>query len=474
MNRLSFQPADDARVRLIAATLTCSFALGCADLFGLSDPVLREKPKAIPLDASESDGTADASVDAKQTSNEPCTERGSTEVAECTDNQFKFRVCEADGNYGAWFPCASEGFRSLPPVPSEFVGRRYHASLWTGREVILWGGQRGKVTEPYLDDGVAYDPRANTWRRIAKSPLRARSHFVALYTPSGIVIAGGQVNPIIQGTQLELADDAAIYDPTTDAWSEPFDTGLGGRAFATGAFAIERNEVLLWGGISPSRVMRSTGVRINLETKRSLPLPNDTGTGVPSARTASSFWSANRFHVFLGEDIFGPAFNGAYWEPGPNLWTPMPMFPAAIAQGKMLNFALEAHPSNDGRYVFFGGKNQTATEYSNNGYVYSARTTTWTDLPVLASDRIAPGQSRGSFFVAGRFGFYGGIGAKAKTLGGGAMLARDGLSWEVLPESNLGPRLNHSAVGYGNEVFFWGGNNDNDNPITGALFRIRN
>jgi hypothetical protein len=57
-------------------------------------------------------------------------------------------------------------WRALPPSP---LGPRANVvAVWTGHQVLAWGGYRGNATEPLaLQSGAAYDPATNTWRKIA-------------------------------------------------------------------------------------------------------------------------------------------------------------------------------------------------------------------------------------------------------------------------------------------------------------------
>lgn len=49
-------------------------------------------------------------------------------------------------------------------APSPLSPRADHSVVWTGREMIVWGGDAGGS---YFADGAAYDPRRDTWRKIA-------------------------------------------------------------------------------------------------------------------------------------------------------------------------------------------------------------------------------------------------------------------------------------------------------------------
>jgi hypothetical protein len=85
--------------------------------------------------------------------------------------------------------------------------RQGHIGVWTGTEVVYWGGDRpGRPPE-----GAAYDPRAGGWRRLSRSPLTNRTGAAAVWTGREVLVFGG-VNG--RGPQA----DGAAYDPVTDRW----------------------------------------------------------------------------------------------------------------------------------------------------------------------------------------------------------------------------------------------------------------
>lgn len=91
----------------------------------------------------------------------------------------------------------------VPPGP---LSARYWPSvLWTGKEMIVWGGaERGD--RPYLTDGAAFDPATGEWRVVAASPVRQGSTNRAVWAGDRMVVVGSEIT--------------AAYDPATDAWSD--------------------------------------------------------------------------------------------------------------------------------------------------------------------------------------------------------------------------------------------------------------
>ncbi len=91
---------------------------------------------------------------------------------------------------------------------SPLQGRSTMASVWTGQEMIVWGGEG---TGRFFADGAAYDPTTDTWRMLAPSPLSARNAPAAVWTGDEVLLWGGHGD---SGGQT----DGAAYDPATDTW----------------------------------------------------------------------------------------------------------------------------------------------------------------------------------------------------------------------------------------------------------------
>lgn len=116
--------------------------------------------------------------------------------------------------------------------------RSNHVAVWTGREMVVWGG-----TRPESDaaagwaDGAAYDPVADRWRRIPEAPIGARIRFGAAWTGAELVVVGG-------GDMYGAARPGigAAYSPAEDRWrllpELPFTGQTGGWAAWTGEVVL--------------------------------------------------------------------------------------------------------------------------------------------------------------------------------------------------------------------------------------------
>jgi hypothetical protein len=127
-------------------------------------------------------------------------------------------------------------------------------AVWTGTRLLIWGGEHvgGKQPTPaggeeeeggnLQSQGASYDPSTDSWRLIARSPLRGRARPRAVWTGREMIVWGGGST---QENQVAFTDGAA-YDPATDTWrsigSAPVAPGSRYEAVWTG------KQMLVWGG----------------------------------------------------------------------------------------------------------------------------------------------------------------------------------------------------------------------------------
>src|SRR6202035_4522857 len=76
-------------------------------------------------------------------------------------------------------------------------GRLGHTAVWTGSEMIIWGGSRseGILGVSYLNTGGRYNPSTDSWTAtsIATAP-DGRSGHTAVWTGTEMIVWGGANN----------------------------------------------------------------------------------------------------------------------------------------------------------------------------------------------------------------------------------------------------------------------------------------
>ena len=103
--------------------------------------------------------------------------------------------CDAGGVPQSWATVATTS------APS---ARTRHTAVWTGTNMIVWGGQQGGA---YVGDGAAYNPASDSWTSLpAVGAPVARANHVAVWSGTEMLIYGGEDNT------GSLASGAA-YDP---------------------------------------------------------------------------------------------------------------------------------------------------------------------------------------------------------------------------------------------------------------------
>jgi hypothetical protein len=82
-----------------------------------------------------------------------------------------------------------------------------HSVIWTGEEVVVWGGEADELGSELFADGAAFDPGSGEWRMLSESPLSPRRYHLATWTGEEMVIVGGVGET-----------DGAAYNRATDTW----------------------------------------------------------------------------------------------------------------------------------------------------------------------------------------------------------------------------------------------------------------
>jgi hypothetical protein len=107
----------------------------------------------------------------------------------------------------------TQSWRRLAASP--LAARVGHSAVWTGGELLIWGG--GPFGVPPRADGAAYDPVADRWRRLPPAPLAGRSRHAAVWTGTEMLVWGG-TRPAPGGRPETPLADGAAYRPATGSW----------------------------------------------------------------------------------------------------------------------------------------------------------------------------------------------------------------------------------------------------------------
>src|SRR5262249_12485535 len=127
------------------------------------------------------------------------------------------------------------------------TARHLHTAVWTGSEVLVWGGDDGDYNFPrYMNDGARYDPAHDAWRTISPGPApAARRVHTAVWTGSEMIVWGGIDWPLRSPT---APGTGGRYDPASSTWTPTTTSGApSARALHTAVWTGV--EMIVWGGV---------------------------------------------------------------------------------------------------------------------------------------------------------------------------------------------------------------------------------
>ena len=341
------------------------------------------------------------------------------------------------------------GWRKVPTAP--VAGRFGHAAAWTGREMVVWGGQ-ASADSPLQNDGAAYDPGAGTWRVMAAAPLAGRVQPVAAWTGHEVIIWGGLSD---EGKHLV---DGAMWDPTTNSWRRIPDFPLGPREGAAVVWAGDR--LAVWGGLDSDGIERADGAAFDPVAGRWVsmaPAPL-TGRAYPQAA-----WAGTRLIVSGGirSDQDNDLTDGAAWDPGAGSWRPI----ASRSEGAS---CAGQEPCG---FVWTG----TRVLFPASSTAYDPAANAWPAMSSFPGDESVGWLGQATVWTGTRLIAWGGDTADGEAVAAagpaGAVYDPAANRWKPLEKAPFDRRREHTAVWTGNEMIVWGGLTGDAGVADGASYR---
>jgi hypothetical protein len=241
---------------------------------------------------SDDGGCTDDTWTATNTDNAPSARYGHTAV--WTGSEMIIWGGYYDDNSGGRYDPSTDSWTatSSANAPS---GRYGHTAFWTGIEMIIWDGGVDNT-------GGRYNPATNTWTATSTvNAPSARSHHTAVWTGNEMIVWG---------------ENAARYNPRTDSWRRISTTGAppwGGAAVWTGT------EMIVWNG--------NTGGRYNLATNS---WTATSTANAPSERSGhTAVWTGTEMIVWGGGYYVWSFDDGARYNPVTDSWTSTSEGPSA-------------------------------------------------------------------------------------------------------------------------------------------------
>jgi Putative metal-binding motif/Galactose oxidase, central domain/Kelch motif/Thrombospondin type 3 repeat len=338
----------------------------------------------------------------------------------------------------------------MPPADAP-TGRYLHTAIWTGSEMIIWGGSLGSRGSE-LASGGRYDPFGNVWNPepmavTADTPAPRELHTAVWAKSLGQMIVWG-------GSDSSASlDSGGLYDPDANMWTQTSRTRApSGRVLHTAVWADD--VMIVWGGSTGfvTGVYFDTGGRFNPATNSWTP----TNVAPSGRENHTAVWTGSLMIVwggYGGDYPGGPLDTGGRYDPATDNWTPTATVGAPLARSH--------HTAvwTAGFMVVWGG--DEVSSGPGTGGRYDPGTDEW-----VSTDTVhAPTYRSYHTAVAanGRMIVWGGLDGISPPSGytntGGRY---DPLSnkWDPDPISTVNApvaRANHTAIWTGSRMIVWGG-----------------
>jgi hypothetical protein len=333
-------------------------------------------------------------------------------------------------------------------VPSK---RYWHTAVWSGTEMIVWGGRSFDGATFEFNTGGRYDPVAGDWTATATGPNvpSARLYHSAVWTGAELIVWGGQ-----ELGSSDALDTGGRYVPATDSWTAT-STGAGVTAPRSLHEAVwSGTEMIVWGGFDGVGALFDTGGRYDPAADSWT--PTSTGPNLPSDRAVhTAVWTGTEMIVWGGRDFGGHLNTGGRYDPVADSW-------AATSTGTNVPEARDLHSRvwTGTEMIVWGGRNSADTSL-DTGARYDPVADGWTSTSVGAGVPTAR-QSPTAVWTGREMIVWGGSPSgslDATNTGGRYDPATDGWTATSTGTDLPSERQTHTAVWTGSEMIVWGGYN---------------
>jgi len=320
--------------------------------------------------------------------------------------------------------------------------RANHTVVWTGSEMIVWGGFSYDGAAHRWGDGGRYDPAANTWTAVSLTGApSARSHHAAVWTGSEMIVWGGSGQSYL--------NDGGGYNPATDSW-----TAMGTTTAPTGRYGHTAvwtgTEMIVWGGFNTdsSPPYLDDGGRYNPATDTWIAVNT---IGAPAGRDYhTAVWSGSEMIVWGGANGGSYLNDGGRYDPGSDSWVAVNAFGAPAGR--------EYHTAvwTGSEMIVWGGAN--GGSYLNDGGRFDPVSNSWRVVP--ANSALNGRINHTAVWTGSEMIIWGGGFSDGSwhSLGDGGRFSPVSGGWSAVTTTSApAGRRGHTSVWTGSEMIVWGG-----------------
>jgi N-acetylneuraminic acid mutarotase len=336
-----------------------------------------------------------------------------------------------------WHPTDSTG------APSARTG---HTVVWTGSDVIVWGGYYFDGDDHWLTTGGRYDPQADSWAATGTADVpTGRYYHTAVWTGTDMIIWGGKTR------DLPYLDTGGKYDTITDTWTATSGTNApAGRIWHTAVWTGDR--MIIWGGFIPPGTDTQTGAQYDPATNA---WTATSTVNAPNARDShTAVWTGNEMIVWGGIYDDGSNFlylnTGGKYNPITNTWAATSS--TNVPNGRAFHTAIW---SNREMIVWGGYFNDGNDHYVNTGGRYNPATDSW--IPTGTINAPSPRSTHAAVWTGSEMIIWGGA-SDTGYLATGGRYNPAANNWTAISNTNVPEaRTIHGPIWTGSEMLIWGG-----------------
>ncbi|MDZ4405425.1 hypothetical protein [Prosthecobacter sp.] len=313
--------------------------------------------------------------------------------------------------------------------------RGYHCAVWTGTEMLVWGGYDGS----YLDTGGRYNPATNSWAAMTQTNVPgARWKQRTVWTGSEMIVWGGNAGAASFNT-------GGRYNPSTDVWTATSTTNAPSNGRTQNSAVWTGTEMIVWGGSSSGPTFHNTGARYNPSTDVWTAMST---TNAPVARYQHyAVWTGTEMIVWGGGTGALYYNDGARYNPTTDTWS-APIATSNAPSARRDSLPIAVWTGNE--MIVWGGYDGT---YLGDGARYNPTTDIW--VPLSATAAPSGRANHGAVWTGDKMIVWGGFGGSRVSTGAYYTPTSD--AWTATSTSNLAARADHTMVWTGSEGIVWGG-----------------
>jgi N-acetylneuraminic acid mutarotase len=329
-----------------------------------------------------------------------------------------------------------------------------HTAIWTGTEMIVWGGFDTKRTPSPGDDtefmGLRYHPSEDRWFTMSAPPIEIRREHTAVWTGTRMIVYGGR--RAVTGANVS---GGAAYNPSNNTW-ELLETTNGPGVLSQHTAVWTGTKMILWGGRDENSNFVSQGFAYDPNAGAGSRWEPISTSGQPTPRTTTAIWTGSKMIVFGGEDGGIPLDDGGAYDPADDTWNTTPL---ALMASPLTFHSLVS----TGTHVLRVGGLDSGSTTTNTAAVYNLATGLWDNS--INSYPVGAIRNHTAIHVPGYnyFLVWGGLNESGDptNLGNVYDATSNTWTWSIAATGGVpSPRVGHTAVWTetaGTRMIIWGG-----------------